>query len=580
MHSRIAVAVGIVFVSLLPAPGQTVGPEGTSKGSSFTEKWVFISHNFANEKNCDEVIAVLDRAAKAGYNGMAVTDCKFFRWNEVKEEEYAANLARVRRAARDRNIKIYAFCCSQHTDLLSNDVNLAEGQPVVGAPFLARGGKLVPIDDDLQIVNGSFEEVDNGRPKGWKVNGGNAAVDTTVQSQGRSSVRVKAATQLSQKIKLVPNRYYRLKMRIKSEEIEPAYQFNVYLSSSDNTRLLCYKPFGIAKTQDWKEHSWEFNTMDVPEMMITFGIWGEYPGTVWVDEMTIEPGALVNLIRRDGCPFKMTSADGKTVYVEGKDFEGARDPLLGRANNILGVYDYWHRPPVMTLPAGSRIREGQKVLVSYAHAVTIYGWSTFPCLNEPAIWPLLEKHLAWVHKLLKPDGYILSHDEIRHYGWDASCRKVGKEPAELLAENIHRCVALVHKEDPGKPIYIWNDMIDPNMNAAKTGYYYFVNGGPGPWYGSWKGLDKDLIILNWNHFPNEKRKRSLRFFEQLGHKQILAGYYDQSPKMMTPWLQEAAGVKGVIGVMYTTWVRRFDDLDEFIKTVERFAQGTIEHRRD
>ncbi len=69
-------------------------------------------------------------------------------------------------------------------------------------------------------------------------------------------------------------------------------------------------------------------------------------------------------------------------------------------------------------------------------------------------------------------------------------------------------------------------MIDPNMNAAKKGYYYFVNGREGPWYGSWKGLDKKLIILNWNHFANEKRKKSLRFFEKLGHKQILCGHYD------------------------------------------------------
>jgi hypothetical protein len=116
-------------------------------------------------------------------------------------------------------------------------------------------------------------------------------------------------------------------------------------------------------------------------------------------------------------------------------------------------------------------------------------------LSEPAIWPLLKRHMAFVHRVVKPDGYILSHDEIRHAGWDDSCRRAARKPVEVLTDNIRRCAALVRQEDPGKPLRIWGDMVDPNMNAQKTGYYYFVNGGEGPWYGSWEALDRDIGIL-------------------------------------------------------------------------------------
>jgi hypothetical protein len=50
----------------------------------------------------------------------------------------------------------------------------------------------------------------------------------------------------------------------------------------------------------------------------------------------------------------------------------------------------------------------------------------------------------------------------------------------------------------------------------------------------------------------------------LGHKQILAGYYDGDPKMITSWLKDAKGIKGVNGVMYTTWQSNFKHTKEFI----------------
>ncbi len=558
-------AIGIVSPTWAQAPAakHPVGPE----------RWVYVSHNFAFEKNCDEVIGWLQRAAKAGYTHVLITDCKFLRWNEVKRPDYDNNLKRVRQACRDLKLKVVAVVCGQNTDLLSNDPNLAEGQPVVEAPFVARDGRLVPADEDFKLVNGAFEVAKDGLPMGWAIAGKNAAADADVACEGKSSVRVKAATQLSQKIRLVPNRYYRLTMKIKSQDIDPAYQFNVYLTASDNSRMMCYKPFGIARTQDWTEYSFEFNTMDVPEMSITFGIWGEYPGTVWVDDMKVAPAGFVNLIRRDGCPFKVTSEDGRTVYAEGADFAGAKDPALGMAavngNVILGIYDYWHTPPVVTLPRGSRIREGQRVLASYSHAVTVYGWSTMACMNEPRIWDWTLWGFRNVRDALQPDAYMLPHDEIRHQGWDDSCVKAGKPMAKLLADNIRRCVELVRREDPGKPIYIWNDMIDPNMNAQEKGYYYFVK-GPAPWFGSWQGLDKDLIILNWNYFANDSRRKSLEFFAKLGHRQVLCGYYDEPAEKVVPWLKEASDYPGVEGVMYTTWANKFDDLEKFSKLVTDF----------
>jgi hypothetical protein len=46
---------------------------------------------------------------------------------------------------------------------------------------------------------------------------------------------------------------------------------------------------------------------------------------------------------------------------------------------------------------------------------------------------------------------------------------------------------------------------------------------------------------------------------------VLAGYYDHDPAQIKEWLKSAAKVKGVVGVMYTTWQNKFDDLEAFAK---------------
>ncbi|TFG89401.1 MAG: hypothetical protein E4H17_00775 [Gemmatimonadales bacterium] len=108
-------------------------------------------------------------------------------------------------------------------------------------------------------------------------------------------------------------------------------------------------------------------------------------------------------------------------------------------------------------------------------------------------------------------------------------------------------------------------MFDPFHNAHAG--YYLVHGDLAR---SWEGLGRDVIILNWH---SEYRAESLRLFSRRGHRQIIAGYYDGDPAGIRDALAAARGVPGVIGVMYTTWQGRYDDL-------ERFAQLVRGARRD
>jgi hypothetical protein len=543
-------------------------------------RWVYLGTNLLVDKNVEDNIKLLERAAKAGYNGVVLTDSKFMRWDDLPEK-YPQNVARLRKACRDLKLDCIACVCpiGYSNDLLSRDPNLAEGLPVKAAPFKAVDGQLVP-DDPIHAANGGFEESTGNMPTGWLFvdePGKISFIDTDVKSEGRASLRMQdiglvdpqnGHGRACQKLAVQPFHYYHVSMAVKTEDFGTVGDVHITILSKDGASLNHYQPH-IEKTQDWKRIDVTFNSLEYSEVNLYLGVWGGKRGKIWWDDLRVEPGGLVNLVRRDGAPLKATSEDGKTVYQEGKDFEKISDPLMGSVP-WPGEYTVWHEPPNVTLTKGSRIRPGQKVLLSYYHTAIIYEGQVMCCMAEPKLYEILRWQIAQVHKNLKPDGYFLSHDEIRVQGWDESCRRSKLTPGQLLAENVRKCTEIVQREDRGKPIYVWSDMFDPYHNAGKSGRYYLVR-GDGPWYDSWQGLNKDVTVVNWNS-DRAKRIDSLKHFAGLGNRQILAGYYDGPIDAIDDWLRDARQVKGVEGVMYTTWRSNFNDLEGFAAELKRNDQ--------
>jgi hypothetical protein len=134
---------------------------------------------------------------------------------------------------------------------------------------------------------------------------------------------------------------------------------------------------------------------------------------------------------------------------------------------------------------------------------------------------------------------------------DDACRNRKLDAGPLLAKTLHDCTRLL---EPAT-VYTWNDMFDPFHNASDN--YYLVRGNL---TGSWNGLQKNVVVMNWN-FGN--RDKSLKFFADRGNRQIIAGYYDSDLKDLNQWIVSASKATGVIGFMYTTWSQNYSQLEKF-----------------
>ena len=537
------------------------------------QRWIFAFANFAKDDRTGELTDLVKRGHKAGYNGILVSDVKFDKL-QLTDDAYKKRLQSFRKVCKDEGVKLAVHVGSYgYSDVfLTHDRNLAEGMPVRNATFIVKDGKLIPFDDTTKLVNGSFEDLKDGLPVGWQLDdpGKICIIDEKEKTDGKVSLCMKEATngvRAQQKVKLQPWHYYIISAKCKTQNWTPR-EIRLQALSTGPEGALNAQEMHAEKTADWKTLYANFDSQDATEATIQFGNWNPKGGTGWWDECKIEPGGFINIIRRDDLPLKVTSEDGKTVYEEGKDFSKVEDPKYLNDPNP-GYFTLGHEQPTVTIPKGSRIEEGQKVLASY-HFASESGKAgqMNVCMAEPKVLDLLEEVVRWMKDNVQPDVYFMGYDEMRHAGWDDSCTKSGKTPGQLLADSVRKFTEIIKKVDPGKPIATWNDMFDPYHNASPTAKHYYMVKGNGPWARSWEGLSPDVTIFNWyNNKPND-----MKFFADRGHQQVLAGYYDQDPKRITAWLEMGKGLPGIIGVMYTTWISDYSKLEEFSKAADSAAK--------
>lgn len=559
-------ALVLSALALIACPGPSRADDARPR---YDRRWVWVMANLLVDAEADRVAALVERAGRDGYNGLVLSDYKL-NFLQRMPKHYFAHVDRVKAAAGRAKVEIIpaVFPIGYSNGLLANDTNLAEGLPVEDAPFVVKGREAVLVPDPLaRLKNGDLESARGDVFTGFGFQdapGKSTVVDRKVVHGGKASCRMTdlSATpvcRLIQTVKVRPHACYRLSCWAKTQDLAPTGAFRLLAMGAPGGRPLSFHEGGLEPTRDWTRVEVVFNSQDQSEVNLYVGLWGGKSGALWVDDVGLEEMSLVNVLRRDGCPLSVKSANGKTAYVEGRDFEPVRDPKLGMVP-FEGEYEFNHPGAPLRLTPGSRIKNGDRLRVGWYHPVLVLGAYAACCLSEPKVYDLLRDQARRVNDLYRPTTFFMQHDEMRVANWCRACRSRKLTPGALLADNARRCARILKDVSPKAGVAVWNDMFDPTHNAVND--YYLVNGTLA---GSWEGLDPSIVIANWN---GGKPRPSLDFFAKRGHRQVVAGYYDSDDNFAS-WDAAARGVPGVTGFMYTTWQNRYDDLERYGKALAR-----------
>lgn len=552
------------WISLLLISSTAVAQDGP-------ELWLHMFFSISSEEGVKRAVDLLDRAADAGYTHALLADGAL---NQLDDPPpgYLERLATVQAKATAVGIELVPGVMSigYSGAIISRNRNLDEGMPVRSALFLVEGGQAhLEPDPALAVPDPGFENATDNTFTEWEWQDQAGVItfqDTEVFHSGSSSLRmtdigvgdpVHGHGRIMARIPVSPFRQYHASVWVRTQDYDTRGMTRLYVASSAG-RPLSYGELHVEPSQDWVQHNMIFNSLDSQEILVYLGVWEGKTGSIWWDDLVIEEVGLVNVLRRDGTPLSVVGENG-AVYEEGVDYEA-----VPGMNDSPARWYPWNTdfpdPQPLVLTANSRMSEGERLRVSFYHAAHVLGDQTMCCLSEPEVYSILESQIRGVQEHMAPKTWFMNHDEIRVANWCQACQSRGMTPGEILADNVRRCQEMILRVSPGARIVVWSDMFDPNHNAHDE--YYAVNG---TWAGSWEGLLPSTDIANWYRGGGLE---TMQWFADRGHRQILCGYYDSPDFYIDEWLAEAraAGIQGIVGAMYTTWVPDYELIEEWAET--------------
>jgi putative membrane-bound dehydrogenase-like protein len=174
--------------------------------------------------------------------------------------------------------------------------NDASFQKALFATYRAAG---TPATEEAPInllPNASFEEVENGLPKGWTVRDYAGQADHTVADEGHSgqhALQIHSASgsdaSCSVTVRVEPNTNYTLSGWIKTKGVKKGAALGALM----NVHGTPYKTNAVDGTVNWKRVSVSFNSGNSRMVIINclFGGWGSATGTAWFDDVELTKGS-------------------------------------------------------------------------------------------------------------------------------------------------------------------------------------------------------------------------------------------------------------------------------------------------
>lgn len=528
----------------------------------YPDRWVYLSLSFKSDKDVADFRRIARTAADHGLTGIVLPGMDRI---SLGTPEYLERLRQVKQIADADHLEIIpsGFNTGYGGAILMHDKNLAEGMLVKDALFVAASNeaRFVP-DSPVHLENGGFERFEGDRVESFTEQdepGHKTFVDTTVSHSGRASLRIEnfgdtGIARVVEEIRVTPNRCYRVRAWVKTEDVEPASLFSIKSFTPDGRDLSPFEPPAPSPTSGWRQVTTAFNSWYADPIKLNVGVFEGVKGRVWVDDVEVEEVGLMNVVRRAGTPLTVRDEATGTVYEEGRDFAPISDPGL----DFLWTHD---NPSIHLLPGG-RIHEGARLRVSYYHGTTIYNDQVPACPSEPKTREIWKAQFPLIEKYLAPKRYFLGIDEVRLFNRCEACRRRKMSAAAMIGDTTRWLYEQVRSVNPQAQVLIWSDMFDPNHNSQKQ--YYFVDGSLAD---TWEYLPKDLGMVCWYY---EKRRESLDFFASRGFKTYAAAYYD-ADDLTNPagWLDAMDQTPGAAGILYTTWNGKYKLLAPFGDLVSR-----------
>ena len=314
------------------------------------------------DKNIDAILALMDRAKKAGYNGILLSDYKFNVLDRVQRELLPQRPARHGR--RRRSSASTSSRASSPSDTPRASSRTTRTSPRACPSSMRRssckGGKLVPVmDPETKLVNGSFEDLDaKGRFTGWwQENVGRSVfADRDVVKDGKLSLRMQdiranspehGHCRVQQLVKAKPFRNYQLSVWVKTQDFDTPDAVKI-LVLAKSPQTLSYQDLARQAHAGLDAcGTSSFNSLENDEVRVYLGVWGGKTGKLWWDDLRWSPPGSSTSSAARRARSSWSSPNGMTgrSYEQRARTSRASSTRSSETRRYPGTFAAWHTPP-------------------------------------------------------------------------------------------------------------------------------------------------------------------------------------------------------------------------------------------
>ena len=201
------------------------------------------------------------------------------------------------------------------------------------------------------------------------------------------------------------------------------------------------------------------------------------------------------------------------------------------------------------------------------------GWSF--CLSNPETRNLIRAASEEVIEISGPGSYFhMGLDESLDFATCNICSH--KNKGDLLSQFVNDTAREMRSK--GRRTMIWGDMLlekkkfDPNeagYNGEK--HFYVANGTEEmPTHEALEKIDKDVIIVDWQYYTNDKENKTAKYISSLGYDVVPASWNRFANMQL---LAENAGANNYFGYMSTSWRSEKNNADLILYSGDVAWQG-------
>lgn len=446
-------------------------------------------------------------------------------WNDPDgghpiRSDFAMASARAIRSKIDRRGQFLTFGVDR-TALRVLDLSWQEGVPIRNEAMTVGATYLTTNSYGINVANGGFESWSANVPSSWTMYPASSYAtisrDNTQRHSGSSSLRwanldpgYDLDRTVHQRLYLGRHRLFNLKLWVKTQNFSGKLRLLVLGDEPVNNHFE-NRRISLTPTANWTQIEMDFSIFNEDTVSLWIGPDVYSSGTLWIDDIVVEPWGLRNMLRRDDTPLEVYKQPGNILMREGVDYSVAD-------LNSPPTDDYIVLPRISRI-AGGQLTQGNSVTVNYYTAIIFQDGRETVCFSKLEPLEYYQRQIAVLDSALAPDGFKIHINEVTLAGYDPLCLSRGLSPGQLCGWHCNELAEIINARRPDAPIRIYGDAFDIWVDDNRC---HPVE--TSPWtVGALQQLMPEIEIMAMSDYSTNLDS-SFAYFNANGHSAVMAYY--------------------------------------------------------